>query len=89
MSKKYPPLTPKQICKILKRHNFQHTDNRGDHRIYEKGHHHVEVDMGERDFRTSGMQIIIHNSSLSREAFYSAIKEAAKKIGVSYKRPTS
>ena len=85
MSSKYPPLTPKQVCRILEARGFRLTNKTGDHRIYEddKGHN-VQADMVEKDFGISGMKIIIRNSGLTREEFYGSTKQTAQKIGAKY-----
>lgn len=87
MSTRYPPLTPKQVCKILEAWQFEFVHYKGDHRIYEddKGHN-VQVDMGERDFGIRGMKIIIDNSGLSRDEFYGATKQSANKARLPFKK---
>jgi len=75
------------VCRILKSLGYELKGFLGDHKIYEDGQgHNVHVDMGEREFGTPGMTIIIRNTGLSREEFYGATKESAKKIGIRYKR---
>lgn len=87
MPRRYPPLTPKQVCKNLKSLGFEHTGNYGDHRIYEdEAGHHVQVDMGEKDFGPRGMKIIIGNSGFSREQFYGATKMTARKLEVPHRK---
>jgi hypothetical protein len=42
--------------------------------------------MGERDFGVVIMKLLIETSGQSREEFYGATKETAKKIGLKYKK---
>lgn len=42
--------------------------------------------MGEEDFGPYSMQIFIRNAGVSRDRFYGATKETAKKIGLKYSK---
>jgi len=88
LSKKYPPLYPKQICKILVSLGFRHTKNQGDHRYYEDDEGYiVQVDMGDkRGFCPDAIQFFLQQSGVTREKFYGATKATAKKIGIKYQK---
>jgi hypothetical protein len=84
LPKQYPSLKPKEVIQCLKALGFVYVKFDGDHKNYEKGNYSVQVDMGEiNGFGTAGMQIIINNCGYSREIFYRATKNTAKKIGMS------
>lgn len=91
MPRKYPPLTPLQVCKNLKKLGFRRTPSprrtQGDHRYYEdEAGRIVQVDMGENSFGPDAMKLIINNAGVTRKQFYGASKQTAKKIDLRNKR---
>ena len=56
-TKKYPPLTPDEVIKILAAKGFLYKGTEGSHRQYEKGSRKVTVDVAMRDYGIDLMQV--------------------------------
>jgi predicted RNA binding protein YcfA (HicA-like mRNA interferase family) len=84
--RRYPPLTPSEVCAILTEWSFKRKNQEGSHRQYEgviKGQRKiVTVDMAEDDFDDFLVKSMISQSGLTREQFYGATKKTAKKASV-------
>lgn len=84
MPKKYPPLTPDEVIRILKKRGFLLKSTEGSHSQYEgtvkKEIKKVTVDTAEKEFNIFLMQSMIRQSGLSREEFYCTTKATAQKI---------
>lgn len=84
MPKKYHPLTPDEVLKILKKRGFIHKSTAGSHSQYEgtiKGQiKKVTVDLAEKEFNDFLIKSMIRQSGLSREEFYCTTKATALKI---------
>jgi len=86
--RKYPPLCPREVIKILTARGFRLLRTKGDHRYYHcrRGgrDYLVTVDMGVEEYGPALMKSMIRQSGMTREEFYCTTKRTAKKIG---KRP--
>jgi predicted RNA binding protein YcfA (HicA-like mRNA interferase family) len=79
-TKKYPPLTPREVQKILRANGFTRTGSRGSHEQWEKGAQKVTVDTAIDDYGIDLMQSMIRQSGMTRNHFYCSTRETAKKI---------
>jgi predicted RNA binding protein YcfA (HicA-like mRNA interferase family) len=86
MPKKYPPLTAAEVVAILKSLGFIYSHSGGGHDFYKKTHsgkaHTVTVDAKYSPFDDFLLKSMIAQSGYTREQFYGATKNTAKKIGV-------
>lgn len=86
MPKKYPPLTPDEVIKILKKRGFILKATEGSHAQYEgevKGlTKKVTVDEAEKEFGNFLIKSMIRQSGLSREEFYCSTKATALKVNL-------
>ncbi len=86
MPRKYPPLTPDDILRILRARGFVYHSTTGSHEYYQgvvRGvSHRVTVDRHYREFSDQLIVFMIVQSGLTREEFYGSVKESARKIGL-------
>jgi predicted RNA binding protein YcfA (HicA-like mRNA interferase family) len=86
MSRKYPPLTPREIVAILQARGFVQEHTRGSHTYYvgtvRGRRHRVTVDMAYRDFSVDRIKDIIDQSGMTRVEFYGSTKRTARKINL-------
>lgn len=83
--KRYPPLTPDEVIKILQARGFQKIPKSGSSHVKYEGFINgkrrvVTVDVKEKEFGVPLMHSIISQSGLSREEFYNTLDRTAKKI---------
>jgi len=86
MPKKYPPLTPDEVIRILRARGFDHDHSRGSHEYY-KGiirgiPRMVTVDVHYKEFDVRMIRFLLSQSGLTREEFYGSTKRTAKKINL-------
>lgn len=87
MPKKYPRLTPKEAIDCLKTLGFIFARQKGAHRFYkDQSGHLVNVPMNWDLIDDTGIKSIIRQSGRSREEFYGATKDSARKLGIEFKR---
>ncbi len=90
MPKKYPPLTPEEVIRILKERSFTYTRTTGSHEHYEgivRGKRRsVVVDLHYGQFTVKLIKYMIGQSGLTREEFYGSTRRTAKKINLRAKR---
>ena len=90
MPKKYPPLTPEEVIRILKERSFTYTRTTGSHEQYEgivRGKRRsVVVDLHYGQFTVKLIKYMIGQSGLTREEFYGSTKRTAKKINLRAKK---
>jgi predicted RNA binding protein YcfA (HicA-like mRNA interferase family) len=85
-TRRYPPLTPSEVVAILRALGFSLKRQDGSHAQYERGADGlreralVTVDMAVTEFWEELMRSMIRQSRFSREEFYGATKQTAKKI---------
>lgn len=86
MPKKYPPLTPAEVIKILKKRGFELKSTEGSHAQYEGVvdgiTRKVTVDEGEKEFDDFLIKSMIRQSGLTRNEFYCTTKVTALKINM-------
>jgi len=86
LPKKYPPLTPAEVIKILSKRGFILKATEGSHAQYEgkiKGEiRKVTVDKAEKEFDDFLIKSMIRQSGLNREEFYCTIRNTALKINL-------
>ena len=86
MPKRYPPLAPREVIKILSARGFVHERTTGSHAHYWgriKGQSRlVTVDMHYPQFDPRLIKRMIEQSGLTRREFYGSTKSTAKKIGL-------
>jgi predicted RNA binding protein YcfA (HicA-like mRNA interferase family) len=86
MPKKYPPLTPDEVVRILKARGFVYDYTTGSHEYYRgmiRGvTRRVTVDRQYREFDDKLIVLMIDQSGLTREEFYGSTKETARKINL-------
>ncbi len=92
MPKKFPPLSPQEVIRILRAWGFELArKGASDHQQWAgfKGNKQrlVTVDMGVDEFDDWVLKSMIEQSGLSREEFYCATKESARKISKPYQQP--
>lgn len=85
-TRKYPPLTPREIEAILIARGFSLHKMAGDHRFYihnVKGKKKIaQIDMGNPLYEGNLIKSILKETGLSRDEFYRSTKSTAKKIGL-------
>ncbi len=85
-SRKYPPLTPKQIENILLSRGYNYFKSQGDHNFYicEVGgkKHVAQIDMRASEVQGHWLKLTIEQSGMTRKQFYCSTKQTAKKIGL-------
>ena len=86
MPRKYPPLTPDEVVRILRARGFDYDHSRGSHEYY-KGiirgvHYMVTVDLHYREFDARMIRFLLSQSGLTHEEFYGSTKRTAKKINL-------
>ena len=83
-SRKYPPLTPTEVIRVLDALGFVHKRTRGSHAQYEgfiNGQRRVvTVDEARKEVDYNLLPEIIAQSGVGRDEFYNATKRTAKKI---------
>lgn len=88
MPRKYPPLKPREIIRILKKRGLVLHHKEGSHHYYEgytKGKPRVvQVDKNFEDYSGYWLEVVIDQSGLSGEEFYASTRTTAKKINVPY-----
>jgi predicted RNA binding protein YcfA (HicA-like mRNA interferase family) len=86
--RKYPPLTTNQIISILLARGYILDHTKGDHCYYilvKNGKKHiVQVDMGCAEYGKDLIPMVLKETGLSRDEFYSSTKNTAKKINIEY-----
>ena len=84
MPKKYPPLTPTEVRRILLARGFTLIRTRGSHYTYQallKGKKRsVTVDDHFPEYDDELLKNIVSQSGMDREEFYGSTKETARKI---------
>lgn len=90
MPKRYPPLTPDEVIRILQARGFAYDYSRGSHDYY-KGiirgiARIVTVDRHYREFDVKFIRFMLDQSGLTREEFYGSTERTAKKIGLRVKK---
>ena len=84
MPRKYPPLTPEEIRRILCVRGFVHDSTTDSHELYRalsRGKiRRVTVDQHYREFSDRLIVYMIDQSGLTREEFYGSTRETARKI---------
>ncbi len=84
--RKYPPVTPSQVVSIVKALGFKFKNQTGSHAHYERPADAnreravVTIDMDISEFWDDLIKSMIQQSKHSREQFYKATKQTAKKI---------
>ena len=85
MPRKYPPLKLREVLAILRSLGFDEKSSVGSHhkytRIVQGIQRTVTVDHSIDDFDPFLLKSMISQSGFSREEFYCATKETARKIG--------
>ncbi len=86
MPRKYPPLTPDEVVRILRVRGFDYDRSRGSHEYY-KGiirgvPRMVTVDLHYRELDARMIRFLISQSGLTHEEFYGSTKQTAKKINL-------
>jgi len=86
MPKKYPPLTPDEVVRILRARGFDYDHSRGSHE-YHKGmikgvSRMVTVDTHCREFDARMIRFLLNQSGLTREEFYGSTERTARKINL-------
>lgn len=86
MPRRYPPLSPQEVIRILLVRGFVFVRTVGSHRRYQ-GHvrgqvRSVTVDMHYRQFDAKLLKRMIAQSGLTREEFYGSTKATAHKINL-------
>ena len=88
MPRKYPPLKPREIIRILRERQFELVRKAGGHHYYTgytKGKPRVvQVDMKFEVYEGDWLKVVIKQSGLTREEFYGSTRGTAKKISVPY-----
>lgn len=84
--KKYPPLTPREIEEILITRGFCYQRSKGDHNYFVhevRGKKKiVQIDTGNPLYENEWIKLVIIQSGMTREQFYSTTKKTAKKVGL-------
>lgn len=83
MPRRYPPLSPAQVRRILRACDFVYDRTTGSHEqwvLEGKSRHIVTVDAAVQEFGVRLMKSMINQSGLTRAEFYGATKQTAKKI---------
>ncbi|HID87074.1 MAG TPA: addiction module toxin, HicA family [Anaerolineae bacterium] len=90
MPRKYPPLTPDEVVRILRARGFDYDHSRGSHEYYKgtiKGiPRTVTVDVHYGEFDAKMIRFLLDQSGLTREEFYGSTKRTAKKINLRAER---
>ena len=91
--RKYPPLTPSEIKAIALALGFKHRRTQGAHAHYEREaiggfpRSIITVDEHYSEFDDDLIKMMISQSKHSRDQFYGATKQTARKAGVPLYRP--
>jgi predicted RNA binding protein YcfA (HicA-like mRNA interferase family) len=84
----YPPLTTSQVISILLARGYELERTKGDHRYYvliKNGYKRiVQVDMGCPEYGKDLIPMVLKETGLSRDEFYSSTKSTAKKINIDF-----
>ena len=75
-----PPLTLREVIRILEERGYTWREGKGDHRVYTDREHVVLVDMGRREFGSKEITTLIHQMGLDRVSFYTSTDATARKI---------
>jgi predicted RNA binding protein YcfA (HicA-like mRNA interferase family) len=86
MPKRYPPLSPAEVVKILAARGFVFVRSVGSHNRYQgrirDQARTVTVDMHYPQFDDKLLKRMITQSGLTREEFYGSVRSTAQKIGL-------
>lgn len=86
MPKRYPPLTPQEVIRILSARGFVPDRSKGSHIQYQGTIRgvtwYVTVDTGKDEFGDFLIQSMIRQSGMTREEFYGSTTSTARKIGL-------
>ena len=81
----YPPLSPREVIRILTARGFYLTNTRGSHSHYictrNGKRYKVTVDAGIKQFGPDLIKSMIRQSGMSKKEFFCSTKKTAKKIG--------
>jgi len=86
MPKRYPPLSPAEVIKVLEARGFVFVRTAGSHRRYQ-GHvrgqtRSVTVDTHYQQLDVKLLKRVIAQSGLTREEFYGSTRDTAHKINL-------